>query len=411
MVLKVIIDILQCLLFIFSSYYFVISLFSLTIINKKRKSDVQHSYALLIAAHNEENVVSDLIKSLKNLNYPKDLYEIFVVADNCDDNTANVSREAGATVLERFDTTKRGKGFALEFAFEKIFALENEYEYICVFDADNLVKDDFLIHMNNKINEGYRAVQGYLDSKNPIDSWMTLSYSLWYWTNNRLGQLSRENLGMGCRLGGTGFAVESELIKQFGWGATCLAEDAEFTIKLAMNDIKVGWAHKAVIYDEKPAEFSTSIKQRRRWMQGLIDLASHYMGPLLKAGFKDRSSTAFHMLMNFGGDSVCPILSTYFAVIWALTIILPESTVLFELFCGLWAMPWMFALLTVLVFGNIFFFVAALYIDKHLNMHVVKNIWGFVVYMVSWIPVGIMGFIKKNDKEWFHTPHRSKEKR
>ena len=314
-------------------------------------------------------------------------------------------------MLERFDTSKRGKGFALEFAFEKIFALEKEYEYICVFDADNLVKSDFLIHMNNKINEGYRAVQGYLDSKNPIDSWMTLSYSLWYWTNNRLGQLSRENLGMGCRLGGTGFAVESELIKEFGWGATCLAEDAEFTIKLAISDIKVGWAHKAVIYDEKPTEFITSIKQRRRWMQGLVDLASNYVGPLVKASFKGKSSTAFHMLMNFWGDSICPFISTYFAVIWALVFILPESSGLFGLFCEIWTLPWLFIMLTIVVFGNMFLFVAALYIDKHLNRHVIKNIWGFVVYMVTWIPVGIMGLIKKNDKEWFHTPHRSKEKR
>ena len=273
------------------------------------------------------------------------------------------------------------------------------------------MKEDFLIHMNNKVNEGYRAVQGYLDSKNPIDSWMTLSYSLWYWTNNRLGQLSRENLGMGCRLGGTGFAVESELIKQFGWGATCLAEDAEFTIKLAISDIKVGWAHNAVIYDEKPAEFSTSIKQRRRWMQGLIDLASHYAGPLLKEGFKGRSATSFHMLMNFLGDSVCPFISTYFAAVWASVFILSERSRLFELFCEMWTVPWMYTLLTILVIGNIFLFVAALYIDKHLNRHVIKNVWGFVVYMISWIPVGMMGFIKKNDKEWFHTPHRSKEKR
>lgn len=410
MVLKVIINILQCILFLWGCYYLWISLFSLKIIERKRKTDAQHSYALLIAAHNEENVVADLIKSLKALDYPKELFEIFVVADNCDDNTAQVSRAAGATVLERFDTSKRGKGYALEFAFEQIFALEKEFEYICVFDADNLVKNDFLIHMNNKVNEGYRAVQGYLDSKNPIDSWMTLSYSLWYWTNNRLGQLSRENLGMGCRLGGTGFAVESQLIKQFGWGATCLAEDAEFTIKLALNDIKVGWAHKAVIYDEKPAEFSTSIKQRRRWMQGLTDLASHYAGPLLREGLHGKSSTSFHMLMNFLGDSVCPIISTYFTVIWALIFVLPERSGLFKMLCELWNSPWMFTLLTILVIGNIFFFVAALYIDKHLNRHVIKNIWGFVVYMVSWIPVGIMGFIKKNDKEWFHTPHRSKEK-
>lgn len=410
MLLKVLIEVCQLILFLIAGYYFVIALFSLKISNKERKENTNHSFALLVAAHNEESVIAELIESLNGLNYPKECFEVFVVADNCDDSTAERARMAGATVLERFDTTKRGKGYAMEFAFEKIFALERQFEYICVFDADNLVKSDFLIHMNNKINEGYRAVQGYLDSKNPTDSWLTFSYSMWYWINNRIGQLSRGNLDLGCRLGGTGFAVESELIKQFGWGATCLAEDTEFTLKLALSDIKVGWAHNAVVFDEKPTQLSTSIKQRRRWMQGLADVASHYVNPLLKKGFKEKSATAFHMLMNFWGDTLYPVTAIFFAAVYMMMFIVPETSTCFELFCEMWTLPWMFLLLTVMFIGNIFFVLAALYNDRHLDRYVVKNVWGFVIYLVTWIPVGIMGILKKNDKEWFHTPHQGKEK-
>lgn len=410
MLLKVLIEICQLILFFIGCYYFGVALFSLKISNKEKKVNTQHTFALLVAAHNEENVVAELVESLNRLNYPKDSFEVFVVADNCDDSTAEQAREAGATVLERFDTSKRGKGYAMEFAFERIFALEKKFEYICVFDADNLVESDFLIHMNNKINEGYRAVQGYLDSKNPTESWLTFSYSMWYWINNRLAQLSRGNLDMGCRLGGTGFAVESELIKQFGWGATCLAEDTEFTLKLALSDIKVGWAHKAVVYDEKPAQLATSIKQRRRWMQGLADVASHYVKPLLKKGFAEKSASALHMLMNFWADTLYPVTAVFFTVIYGMMFIVPEKSACFGLFCEMWTEPLKFLLLTVLVLGNIFLVLAGLYNDRRLDRNVVKNAWGFAVYLITWIPVGIMGILKKDDKEWFHTPHQSKDK-
>ncbi len=410
LLLKVLIEICQLVLFFIGCYYFVIALFSLKISNKERKVNTNHSFALLVAAHNEENVVAEIVESLNDINYPKECFQVFVVADNCDDKTAEKARMAGATVLERFDTSKRGKGYAMEFAFDRIFALEKKFEYICVFDADNLVEGDFLIHMNNKINEGYRAVQGYLDSKNPTDSWLTFSYSLWYWINNRLSQLSRGNLDLGCRLGGTGFAVESELIKKFGWGATCLAEDTEFTLKLALSDIKVGWAHNAVVYDEKPTQISTSIRQRRRWMQGLADVASHYVKPLIKKGFEEKSASALHMLMNFWGDTLYPLTAIFFTAIYAMMFILPEKSACFGLFCEMWTEAWKFLLLTVLVLGNIFLILAGLYNDRRLDRNVLKNAWGFAVYLATWIPVGIMGILKKDDKEWFHTPHHSKDK-
>ncbi len=410
MFLKMLLDICQLLLFFAGCYYLAIALFSLTIVHREKKTDKLHSFALLVAAHNEETVVADIVKSLSELDYPKDKYKIFVVADNCTDKTAFLAREGGAEVLERFDETKRGKGYAMEFAFEKVFALPENYEYVCVFDADNLVKQDFLRCMNDKINEGYRAVQGYLDSKNPTDSWLTFSYSMWYWLNNRLAQLSRGNLDIGCRLGGTGFAVESELIREFGWGATCLAEDTEFTLKLALSDIKVGWAHEAVVYDEKPQELSTSMKQRKRWMQGLADVSSHYVKPLAKKCVKERSVSAFHTLMNFWSDTLYPVVMIFFSVVYLMVIFAHKGTPFFELLCGMWAEPWKQMLLTVFVWGNLAVVFAGLYNDRKLDRNLVKNAWGFGIYLLTWIPAGILGILKKDDKEWFHTPHSSKEK-
>ncbi len=408
MFIKSIFDIIQIVLFITGCYYFAVALFSLTVFEKKPTSSKLHSFALLVAAHNEESVVGELVKSLKALDYPEDLFEVIVIADNCTDSTAQIAQENGATVWTRFDETNRGKGYAMEFAFNKLFSLEKSFEYICVFDADNLVKSDFLSRMNSKINEGYRAVQGYLDSKNPSDNWLTFSYSMWYWINNRLSQLARGNLNLGCRLGGTGFAVESQLIKEYGWGATCLAEDTEFTLKIALNDIKVGWAHDATVYDEKPTHFNTSINQRTRWMQGLSAVAVTYVKPLIKKTICEKSSTAFHMLMNFWGDTLYPLTVIFFWAVYLMSFILKPDFLIYQLLCDFWKTPLNMVLLSAFVWGNLLITTAGLYNDQKLDKNIMKNSPGFFIYIITWIPIGIMGFFKRNKKEWFHTPHSNK---
>lgn len=405
LLLKIFIDIIQIVLFLIGCYYFSVALFSLTVRETKSKTTRENTFALVVAAHNEETVIEGLVTSLKNLDYSKEKFEIFVVADNCTDNTAEIARRSGAVVWERFDVENRGKGYAMEFAFERLFDLENGYEYICIFDADNLVKSDFLLQMNNKINEGYRAVQGYLDSKNPSDNWLTFSYSMWYWINNRVSQLARCNLDLGCRLGGTGFAVATELVKKYGWGATCLAEDTEFTLKLALSDIKVGWAHDAVVYDEKPLQLGTSIRQRKRWMQGLSEVSTQYVKPLLKKSICERSVSTLHALMNFWGDTLYPLSMIFFWAVYLMGIFLDSSSKLYFAVCGFWDEPIRMIALSIFVWGNLVLILAGLYNDQKLDKNIMKNSPGFLIYIISWIPVAIMGFLERNEKEWFHTPH------
>ncbi len=117
--------------------------------------------------------------------------------------------------------------------------------------------------MNYKLLKGYKVVQGYIDSKNPDDSWITESYSISFWTVNRLFQLGRANLGLSNQIGGTGFCIETTILKELGWGVTCLADDLEFTSKLVLNGHKVGWAHNAIVYDEKPLTLKQSWNQRK----------------------------------------------------------------------------------------------------------------------------------------------------
>jgi cellulose synthase/poly-beta-1,6-N-acetylglucosamine synthase-like glycosyltransferase len=155
----------QITCFIITLYYLFISFFGFY---KKKKENINESpektFALVVAAHNEEMVIKHIVESLKSLDYPRNMYDIFVVADNCTDSTAEIARLHGAYVFERTDNSKRGKGYALDWAFKKIFAMKKKYDGVVIFDADNLASKNFLSEMNKKLKQGYKVVQGYLDS-------------------------------------------------------------------------------------------------------------------------------------------------------------------------------------------------------------------------------------------------------
>ena len=179
---------------IFWIYQMAISICSLIklkdkpfIINKN------HKFMAIIPAHNEEAVVADLIESLKKQDYPKELYDIYVIADNCTDKTAEVAKQAGAIVYQRFDETKKTKGFALNWFLKQKIEEDANYDAFCIFDADNIVDVNFLKNMNKKLCQGEDVVQGYRDIKNPTDNWITAGYAIFYWTMNRMYHFTRYN--------------------------------------------------------------------------------------------------------------------------------------------------------------------------------------------------------------------------
>lgn len=157
---------LQLLIVFFTIYYFTLSFFGLVYRKKDKKVyEEKHTFAMVVCAHNEERVIGALVENLHLLNYSDKLYDIFVVADNCTDKTAEVARKAGAQVHERFNDTEKGKGYAMDWMFNRLFKMERQYDAVCVFDADNLVHPDFLKEMNSRLCNGERLIQGYLDSK------------------------------------------------------------------------------------------------------------------------------------------------------------------------------------------------------------------------------------------------------
>ncbi len=405
-VLKIFLKILTDIIYFISIYYLCISFFG--IIRKKDKKifKPKKNFALIVAAHNEEAVVQDIVKSLVALDYPKELYDIFVIADNCSDNTAEIARESGAIVFERFNSEKKGKGYALEWMFDKMFRMEKNYDAVVIFDADNLASRNFLKEMNKKLCEGCKVVQGFLDSKNPYDSWITGSYSIAFWNSNRMFQLSRNNLGLSNQLGGTGFCIDTEVLKEIGWGATCLTEDLEFTCKLVMNGLKVGWAHDAVIYDEKPLRLKESWNQRKRWMQGFTDVSSRYFFKLVKRAVTKLDFKAFDCALYTIQPFVIVLISTsmLYTVVNSLfkffNIIIDLNDYVQTLDMGKISVG--VILLAVMQFIYTPFL---LILDKKLNKKMFFYYIIYPVYALTWLPITIQGIINRNQKEWSHTKH------
>ncbi|MCI8352671.1 MAG: glycosyltransferase family 2 protein [Clostridia bacterium] len=281
---------------IFWLYQLIVSICSLVKLKDKPiLEDKQNRFMAIIPAHNEESVIANLIDSLKKQNYPSELLDIYVIADNCTDKTAEIAKDAGAIVLERFDEENKTKGHALKWFLNKKIEEDAPYDAFCVFDADNIAHEDFIKNMNKKLCQGEDVVQGYRDIKNPTDSWISAGYAIFYWTMNRFYHLARYNLGLSPLINGTGFMVKFDVVKPTGWDTKTLTEDIEFSLKRIIAGKKLGWATDAIVYDEQPVGFKQSWSQRSRWTVGHMQCIQNYTKDLATATKEHKT------LMNFDG--------------------------------------------------------------------------------------------------------------
>lgn len=386
----------QVFILLVSIYYIIISLFGFY--NRKEK-DVfapQSNFAIVVAAHNEEQVIGALVENLQVLEYPKELYDIHVIADNCTDNTALICKNLGAFVHERENKVEKGKGFALEWMFERIFKMPKKYDAIVIFDADNLVHPKFLLEMNNRLCKGEKVIQGYLDCKNPDDTWVSATFSICFWVVDHVWHLAKYNIGLSSVLGGTGMCIATEILQKHGWGATCLTEDMEFTMKALLQGVPTTWAHNAIVYDEKPLTFKQSWNQRKRWAQGHFDVAGRYVPKLFVSGIKQGN---IKML-----DGIVHLLQPYLLII---------STVF--LFCNMINVKYPFYTNIFIQYIPLEFLIVVAVWQYAMPMlilakvHASMKTWFYFLFyplfIYSWIPITILGFIDRNKREWSHTVH------
>ncbi|MGN1019005.1 MAG: glycosyltransferase family 2 protein [Aristaeellaceae bacterium] len=235
--------------------------------------DPRSRFLVLVPAHNEERVIGDIIDNLNRMDYPRELYDFYIIADNCTDRTAEVARAAGARVIEtRKDgpDAPTGKPIALKKALDLLGDYDKDYDLLMIFDADNLMDTNMFREVNSQYLDKGKPdlIQCYLGAKNK-DGYVAWFYYTSYTVTNRFFQLAKHRLGLNCSVGGTGYAISTEYVRQRGgWTTMSLTEDIEIQVEATEDGRRILWNHNVRVYDEKPTSFRASLRQKIRWGQG-----------------------------------------------------------------------------------------------------------------------------------------------
>jgi cellulose synthase/poly-beta-1,6-N-acetylglucosamine synthase-like glycosyltransferase len=251
-------------------------------------SNAETRFAILIPAHNEAQIIGRTLKSIDMLDYPSRLYATWVIADNCSDETQDIAQKWGGNCLERIDNDRRGKGFALKWAFEQLRQMKRleSYDAFIIIDADTIVSSGFLRAMDARVARGELAIQGYYDVIEPEASPMaSLSY-LGFFLSRNLRYRGRTRLGWSSNLLGNGMCFSKDVISQYGWPAISIVEDMEYAVMLQLKGTKITFAPEARVFAEIPGTFKDARVQRSRWDIGRFQVRNKYVIRLIKETIK-----------------------------------------------------------------------------------------------------------------------------
>lgn len=238
--------------------------------------------AVCIAARNEEAVLPHLLDSIRMQTEQADVY---VIADNCTDQTAVVARAGGAVVYERHNLLEVGKGYALCALWDNMRAsgMYERYDAFLILDADNLLRQDYIAEIAKTMTQGHRIVTGFRNVKNFGGNWITSGYGIWFLHESVHMNQSRALLGTSAAVSGTGFCIRRDVLEERGgWIYHSLTEDIAFWTDTVARGEQIAYCPRAILYDEQPERFTDSVHQRVRWIRGGIQASFQYGGRLLQ---------------------------------------------------------------------------------------------------------------------------------
>ena len=272
--------------------------FAVGIFFRKRfkKTEERRRYALCVPARNEEKVIQNFLESVANSDYPLEKLTVFIVADNCTDQTAQISRSyrnkrLRVIVYEHNAADERTKGYALRYLFEKIekdYGVENFDGYF-IFDAYNVISSNYITKMNEAFVAGNKIVTSFRNSKNLNRNWISFGYGMHWMRTCLYENRAKSLLGLACRIQGTGFLFSNELVRQ-GWKYTSLTEDRSFCSDAVVQGYKICYCDEAVFYDEQPYRLKIDVRQRIRWAKGHLGSTVENCPKLLKNMFIKRKN-------------------------------------------------------------------------------------------------------------------------
>ena len=395
--INLVIAIIFCICYSYQFLYVIVSLMKK---DKPHQETKAHRFAVLIAARNEETVINHLIDSINTQTYDQGEVTVFVVADNCTDQTAACARKMGAIVYERFDQTKIGKGHAMEFLLNQMEKDYAPFDGYFVFDADNVLDQNYILEMNKTLSDGYDIITSYRNSKNYGDNWISSGYAIWFLWESEFLNRGRMLLGTSCAVSGTGFFFSRRIIEKYGgWKFFLLTEDIQFTVDNVLSGEKIGYCRQAMLYDEQPVKFQQSFRQRMRWAKGFFQVFHRYGLDLFK-GSLQRNTSCYDMLMVI----MPAIILTLFTLIFNGSMILFGDYTTYQ--DDLIMM--MMGRMILNMYLMLVFIATVTTATQWKNIHTTSfkklaYIFTFPFFMFTYIPITIVAFFKK--VEWQPIEH------
>lgn len=279
------------------------------VFRKKRYPRVEEKcrYGVIVSAKDEENVIPRLIESIRSADYPQEKLDIFIIAHNCQDNTAEVARSLGANVIVYNDENAKTLGKAYKYAFNQINV--KEYDGFLVLNADNIVSKDYFEKLNDafiyyKKNE---IVTTFRHALNIKDGVLPAIYSYYFATSCLLTFSGRTSFGVSGRITGCGFLIPSRILDN-GWNYTSITEDIEFSTDKVLEGEIIRYCDDAIFYDEQPKTFKVMWFQRLRWAKGQNLVSRKYFGKLFKALFNKNKKNKMSIYVSLTFNSFIPLL-------------------------------------------------------------------------------------------------------
>lgn len=278
---------------------------------KFKKTDKINRIAVVIPAHNEEDVIYDTVKLLERQKYPRDMFDVYVIADNCTDKTIELATKAGAKVYIHNDDDPKHHivGYALKYGFEQLLKEGIEYDYIIRLDADNHVNDEFFSLMNDAYNSGAKIARPYESALNMTQSGFTKACGLYYIFDSRCSSRCRERLHLDAHVNGPGSLTAFETIKRIGgYDTVTMCEDTEFNFKRMFEKYRCHFVEDAVVYEDLPSTFKDTLARNKRLGAGNTRLLIRYTPKLLFYTFRNLNISFLENWLTYLFIPICPIL-------------------------------------------------------------------------------------------------------
>jgi cellulose synthase/poly-beta-1,6-N-acetylglucosamine synthase-like glycosyltransferase len=299
----IILDIIQITLLSITGslvgYQVLLGLAAFKIRQKTEFTEVKNArFAIVIPAHNEEKMISKTIYSINGIIYPQSLYEIFVIADNCTDRTAELAKDLGAHVLERDNPKERGKGYALRWGFDKILSEHNHFDAMVVIDSDSLVSGNYLEVMNFYLQKGSRVIQSSDLVLPQPENWSSEATRIGFLLTNYVKPLGRKYFGLNMGLRGNGMCFAVDVLIKTPWQSWALTEDLEYGLILMLKGEHIDFAPEGYVWAQMPLQSANAESQRERWEQGRKHISRMYAPTFLKEAFKRNSYSFFDVFID-----------------------------------------------------------------------------------------------------------------